>query len=64
MAHQRLSRRTFLHLSAGAAAMTALAACATMPASAPATGETAASADGITISFLNRGGQFIEGVMG
>ena len=68
MEQQRLSRRAFLQLSAGATVVTALAACATMPATAPAggetAGETAAGAEGITISFLNRGGQFIEGVMG
>lgn len=66
MADQRLSRRTFLQITAGSMAIGALAACAG-PVAAPggaAEGGESAGAEGTTLSFLNRGGQFIEGVMG
>ena len=65
MQQQRVSRRSFLQLTAGSVAVATLAACAG-PIGAPAAteGEAAASAEGITLSFLNRGGQFIEDVMG
>ncbi len=65
MEDHRLSRRAFLQLTAGSAAVTALAACAG-PVAAPAgsEGEAAVGAEGVTLSFLNRGGQFIEDVMG
>ena len=64
MEQQRLSRRSFLQLTAGSVAMSALVACAA-PVAAPAGGEEgSAAAEAITLSFLNRGGQFIEDVMG
>jgi len=60
-----MSRRQFLQISAGGAATIALAACAAplAPPSAPA-GDGSAAKEGVTLSFLNRGGQFIEDVMG
>ena len=58
-----MSRRSFLQLTAGSAATLALAACTAVPAGAPAGGDGEAM-EGVTLSFLNRGGQFIEDVMG
>ncbi|MEZ4866498.1 MAG: sugar ABC transporter substrate-binding protein [Caldilineaceae bacterium] len=63
MNQNRVSRRTFLQLTAGSVALTALAACAVAPSAAPAAEGETASAEGITLSFFNRGGQFIEDVM-
>ena len=64
MDHQRLSRRSFLQLTASTVAISALAACAA-PMAAPAGDEgSSADAEALTLSFLNRGGQFIEDVMG
>lgn len=66
MIRQRLSRRAFLQLGATSAVTAALAACAAQPAAAPsdaAESSAGAAAAGVTISFLNRGGQFIEDVM-
>ncbi|MBV7333660.1 sugar ABC transporter substrate-binding protein [Chloroflexi bacterium TSY] len=59
MQSKTLSRRRFLQLAAGSAAVTTLAACA-VPV-APAGG--GASQEPITLNFFNRGGQFIEDVM-
>ncbi|MEM7128851.1 MAG: sugar ABC transporter substrate-binding protein [Chloroflexota bacterium] len=59
-----MSRRSFLQLTAGSAATLALAACTAVPAGAPAEGGDDAAMEGVTLSFLNRGGQFIEDVMG
>lgn len=62
--HQtRLSRRRFLQFAAGSSALTILAACAAPPGSAPAGEAAGGSAEGVQLSFLNRGGQFIEDVM-
>jgi multiple sugar transport system substrate-binding protein len=66
MQKHALSRRAFLQLAAGSMTMSALAACAVQsPAAAPAAegGEAAPAGEGVTISFFNRGGQFIEDVM-
>lgn len=65
MKQQSMSRRQFMRVSAGSAAVLALAACAA-PSAAPAgEGEgDGATTEGVTLSFLNRGGQFIEDVMG
>lgn len=65
MKKQLLSRRSFLQLTAGSAATLTLAACTAAPTGAPAAGsEESAAAESVTLSFLNRGGQFIEDVMG
>lgn len=61
MKQQSISRRRFLQFTAGSTAALALAACAA-PTAAP--GGDGAAAEGVTLSFLNRGGQFIEDVMG
>jgi multiple sugar transport system substrate-binding protein len=55
-----------MQLAAGSATLTALAACtAQVPAAAPAAegGEAAPAGENVKLSFLNRGGQFIEDVM-
>jgi multiple sugar transport system substrate-binding protein len=63
MPQPNISRRNFLRLAAGGIALTTVAACA-VPVQPGATGEAAApAADGVTLSFFNRGGAFIEGVM-
>lgn len=57
-----LSRRSFLRAAGGGIVATALAACAAAPVTE--SGESAApSGEAITLSFFNRGGQFIEEVM-
>jgi multiple sugar transport system substrate-binding protein len=66
MATQKLTRRTFLQGVGGASIATFLAACA--PAAAPtapaADDDSAAPGEAaVTLTFLNRGGQFIENVM-
>ncbi len=64
MASNKVSRRGFLRLAAGSAALTALAACAApQPAAAPSGGEAAPAGEAVKLSFFNRGGQFIEDVM-
>ena len=63
MKQQSVSRRRFLQLAAGSSAAIALAACAA-PAAAPAGDGAGAAAEGVTLSFLNRGGEFIADVMG
>ena len=63
MSRSTLSRRAFLRGATGAASLTLLAAC--VPTTAPTTsdGGAAPSGEGVTLTFLNRGGQFIEDVM-
>ncbi len=63
MQQRKLSRRAFLQVTASGVLATTLAACAVQPSAAPAESGGAASQEGITLSFLNRGGQFIEDVM-
>jgi multiple sugar transport system substrate-binding protein len=68
MKHRTLSRRSFLHGTAGAATLALLAACAPAPTTAPTTGAagepgTTPAGAQVTLAFLNRGGQFIEDVM-
>ncbi|MEM7533061.1 MAG: sugar ABC transporter substrate-binding protein [Chloroflexota bacterium] len=64
MQQTKLSRRAFLHLTAGTVAATALAACvAPTGPSGDGDGGDGAAAESVTLSFLNRGGQFIENVM-
>src|SRR5690606_7417816 len=65
-----LSRRAFLRGTAGVSTLALLSAC-TAPAAAPggaATGQAddaggAPAGEAVTLTFLNRGGQFIEDVM-
>ena len=64
MKQHTVSRRRFLQLTAGSAATLALVACAAPPAAAPAADGGGAAMEAVTLSFLNRGGQFIEDVMG
>lgn len=68
MNQQSMSRRTFLRITAGTVAIASLAACAPVPGAATGGGavtgaEAAPAAEGVTLSFFNRGGQFIENVM-
>lgn len=64
MKKDNISRRSFLQLAAGSAATFALAACTPAPAGDSGGSSDGAAAEGVMLSFLNRGGQFIEDVMG
>lgn len=59
-----MSRRAFLRGTAGVSTLALLAGCVAAAPAAPGTGGEAAPSDAaVTLTFLNRGGQFIEDVM-